>query len=746
MKKLLPLLLLPVAAISVAAAPFDDALAVWQFGDQKDSTGRHPLKIMGAVKLGVALEGAEADESRRRGGDGKAAVFEGGHLALAGDGALNLPGKTFTIALRVRDPQGRWTAPLFGSYGGKSQVSYFLRAVDGTTLPMADWHVDREVPTIYRWLFGTPGGPKAIRGNQSFLEFTWGASQPNAARVQKLAKATRKDFPLYEDASLGLMHVGFPAQTMGLTDWHDIVVRFTGPKLQLFIDGVVVDEEFPIGETRRNGVPCLIGAAMEDGKILGGFHGLMDHVAVWQRALSDDEVAQLSGGAERVARRDVELLGPQPTQMQYFRPRGYDAKAGDCIPFWHDGTFHLFYLQLRRNRHSKWDWGHGALEIYHASTRDLVTWQHHPVAVPVAEQWEAWNGTGGFAFHDGQFQLFHPCPSYDKESPFAGIQLVTSRDGEHFTKEQPHPFMEGGDCEIYREEATGLFHMLKAGDPERGKKKLVRLVSRDLREWKEVPEPFMEVDEKYGVRTCPHLFGWKDRFYFMGGNTTWTSSQQFGPWTLHSPERLDQLSVPKTAPFIGNRRLMAGFLVDGDWGGNLILRELVQNADGSLGSKFVPEMVPHSGKPIALNLDAAVTLAAGDQAVPIPSVPQDVRISVDVIPGSEKSVFGIGVRGRANPTESCRLEFDPTKKLVRWKTMTDSALRRMTGPRAEDIDLPAQPLHVEIICRRDIVDVEIAGRRTLANRYWDEKADRLWLWVDKGSATFRNLQVRPLEP
>lgn len=120
----------------------------------------------------------------------------------------------------------------------------------------------------------------------------------------------------------------------------------------------------------------------------------------------------------------------------------------------------------------------------------------------------------------------------------------------------------------------------------------------------------MRVRAKYGVRTCPHLFDWNNHFYFMGGNTIWTSPQPFGPWTIHSPVRLEQLSVPKTA---------------------------------------------------------------------------------------------------------------------------------------EKVELPVtKAVQVEIICRHDIVDVEINGRRTLANRYWDTKGDRVSLWVEKGGATFRNLQIRPL--
>jgi hypothetical protein len=53
-------------------------------------------------------------------------------------------------------------------------------------------------------------------------------------------------------------------------------------------------------------------------------------------------------------------------------------------------------------------------------------------------------------------------------------------------------------------------------------------------------------------------------------------------------------------------------------------------------------------------------------------------------------------------------------------------------------------LRLEIICRHDIVDVEIDGRRTVANRYWDPHGDRLYLWAKEGLASFANLQIRPL--
>ena len=85
----------------------------------------------------------------------------------------------------------------------------------------------------------------------------------------------------------------------------------------------------------------LIGAGFEDGKLLSGFNGQIDHVMLWNRPLSNEEIAKLSGGKKEIARRDLEILGPKQPVGQYYRPRSYNMFVGDCMTFAHDGTFHV---------------------------------------------------------------------------------------------------------------------------------------------------------------------------------------------------------------------------------------------------------------------------------------------------------------------------------------------------------------------------------------------------------------------
>lgn len=69
-------------------------------------------------------------------------------------------------------------------------------------------------------------------------------------------------------------------------------------RLPLFADAVCLDEGFPMGPLRQgNTAPCLIGAEAVAGSVKSGWKGRMDTAALWNRALSDQEIECLSGGA-----------------------------------------------------------------------------------------------------------------------------------------------------------------------------------------------------------------------------------------------------------------------------------------------------------------------------------------------------------------------------------------------------------------------------------------------------------------
>ena len=234
----------PTPSPSAQSLPAESPLATATHRWDMSSDSAKDFTVHGAVTLGVSLEGADQSASFARGGDGKAAKFEGGYLALANDTGFAVNPNQWTIAIRMRDPQGTWRYPILGSYGSDKTVSVTIRAVDIASKPMEDRHYRGGlVPTVESW-FVASDGPRSVPG-ATLLEAVWGAKVPDAARVQRirdLQPASTKPNPLEQDVANGVMRVNFPIGLIGPNDWHDIVLAMTGAKLELWIDGVLVDE------------------------------------------------------------------------------------------------------------------------------------------------------------------------------------------------------------------------------------------------------------------------------------------------------------------------------------------------------------------------------------------------------------------------------------------------------------------------------------------------------------------------
>ncbi len=211
--------------------------------------------------------------------------------------------------------------------------------------------------------------------------------------------------------------------------------------------------------------------------------------------------------------------------MQYFKPPT-PYFVGDPMPFYHDGVFHLYYLQ-DENHHQALG-GLGGHQWAHASTTDLVHWDHHPLAIPITEDWEGSICTGSVFFNEGVFYGFHAVrkPDYTQH-----LCLAVSQDGIHFRKVEPRPFASPGDdfnpldyrdpC-IFQDPDSGEFQMLVTASlkhpplQQRGGC-LMRLSSSDLNSWN-VREPFLFASGDPGnpsVPECPDFFFWNGWYYLL---------------------------------------------------------------------------------------------------------------------------------------------------------------------------------------------------------------------------------------
>ncbi|RYG01920.1 MAG: hypothetical protein EOO02_11675, partial [Chitinophagaceae bacterium] len=375
---------------------------------------------------------------------------------------------------------------------------------------------------------------------------------------------------------------------------------------------------------------------------------------------------------------DYNAAKESPAIMQYFKPTG-NLFVGDCIPFFHKGTYYLYWL-LDSAHHSALN-GLGGHQWALSTSTDLKTWKHYPVVIGIDEDWEKSICTGSVVVKDNVFYAFYATRLIDKDGKVnEQLSYATSPDGIKFTKQKPNPFYTSAPGYSKRDfrdpkvvvDETGNFHLFVSSSSDssitRANGAMVHLVSKDLKQWV-VEKPLIVGQDD--VPECPDYFEWNGWYYLIygrGGNTFYLQSKnKYGPWQYPSSQALDEdwTNVVKAAAFTNGRRIAAGWVPskrDGKdnngeiFGGNVVIRELTQEKDGSLSTKFASELIPATLPAIKPTIIAdktvkelgtasfRITSPDGLGAFYFDKVPLNSRISFEVTVKGPVEDFGLLLR------------------------------------------------------------------------------------------------------
>ena len=117
----------------------------------------------------------------------------------------------------------------------------------------------------------------------------------------------------------------------------NIKLRFYPYRLELYVNGILCDEEWPFGE-------ALIKENPEFNKLAKEF--------------TEDK-------------KEVPSVVAEFTNAEGWRPEE-NVYVGDCMPYTYCGRYHVLYLKDRHHHRSKWLLG--AHQWEHISTKDFKTW------------------------------------------------------------------------------------------------------------------------------------------------------------------------------------------------------------------------------------------------------------------------------------------------------------------------------------------------------------------------------------
>ena len=348
-------------------------------------------------------------------------------------------------------------------------------------------------------------------------------------------------------------------------------------KYQLVINGVLADEDWPVTPITLDGCLCR-------GNVVS---------AVLTKEKPDNLLPYRVGSIVTTDQLTAD---------------GMDCYFGDCMPFSHDGVFHLFYLYDRRRHGSKCKLG--GHQWGHLTTTDLVHWKRLPFAVTIDCPEEATFRTGSIIFHNGAYYAFYVAMKTD-QSP-SRITCSVSTDGEHFEKtnmgftlDETYENVGVRDPNVFADE-NGMFHMFLSTKIRRPDGNhigcILHFISHDLKEWKMDKEPFLTVDMNE-YPECSDYFRWNGKYYFsycIHSVSHYMVSDQPMKGFRSAPEQLlggNGFVVPKTAEFRG-RRIATAFSWTPyyQYAGEPVFLELLQQPDGTLDFRIPEELCGKSAQ------------------------------------------------------------------------------------------------------------------------------------------------------
>ncbi|MES2110830.1 MAG: family 43 glycosylhydrolase [Bacteroidota bacterium] len=453
--------------------------------------------------------------------------------------------------------------------------------------------------------------------------------------------------------------------------------------------------------------------------------------------------------------------------LQYFKPKG-NLFVGDCIPFARNGTY--YYYWLLDSAHHKSLNGLGGHQWALSTSTDLKTWKQYPLALGIDEAWEKSICTGSVVYYKGKYYAFYATRLINDGKVNEQLSYAISNDGIHYEKQKPNPFYTsapGYSKRNFRDpkvfvDAAGVFHLFVSSNQENPIMQnasgcLVHLTSKDLKTWT-VQKPILT--GQGSTPECPDYFHWKGWYYLVysdGSNTYYVKSRNaYGAWEEPRYQALneDWANVVKTAEFKNDRRIAAAWVPsrfenkdsNGEvFGGNSLFREITQEPDGTLNTKFPTEMIPETGKELKLTLkpDLDASLINNNSVVVnapgavgsahLQGLPYNCKITMEIEPNGLNEEYGLILQSNDKAKNGYWFTVDANNRTV---SLGDTKIAGVTGLN--------KPIKLTIVMKDGILDADIDGRRTIVNRTYEQKGDFLWLYAKHGKVAFKSIKISPL--
>lgn len=449
-----------------------------------------------------------------------------------------------------------------------------------------------------------------------------------------------------------------------------------------------------------------------------------------------------------------------------FSPKSIVGYVGDPMPFYDDGKMNIFYLQDGRNTNL----GYHPFALM--TTTDYMNYEDYGEVIPFSNSLDSPDfalGTGSvIKDKDGLYHCFYTghnsrrdvgLPYYEK------IQHATSNDKIKWIKHEEDGFY--GNSNDFRDPYVylgedNIYHMLITTN-ERGAGIIKEYTSSNLKNWSYKDVFFRNDSGSYNME-CPTFIKFNDYYYL-------SYSEQGSSRVTHYryKHNLNDPWIKPEVDFIDGEGLYAGRIEKDDsklymfgwcgtrvgeydtgsidWGGNLIVHELIQDKDGLLKSKLIDSVKNKLSNQVSYKLKNGNDLKNmtfdknSFKAYVLENLSKNItRISFDVSCENKKGSFGLSFNTISNDEIS--------NEVLLFNYDTDYVLYYANASKIDslgkiDVFVPfnfKNDIHVEIIIDGQIITTYINNEKALTTRFYDMNKKPFSFFVNKSDALFKNIE------
>ena len=495
----------------------------------------------------------------------------------------------------------------------------------------------------------------------------------------------------------------------------------------------------------------------------------------------DSEVAP----AEETAGTLPAVLPDEPYEAVEYNlyPGPEGAYVGDVMPFvTSDGVLELYYLYDTSHN------GQGYHPIYKYSTLDLSGYEDHGMMLNNGQGSDADPalGTGSvMQDKDGVYHLFYTGHN-DTGNAGRGKECVmhaSSTDRENWVKDgEPLFFAPDGydkddfrDPEVFWVEEEQCYWLLMSARTEELEGVVVKYTSTDLKNWEFVGPIFAPLNEY--MCECPDLFKIGDYWYLTYSWDCVTyyakSDSMYGPFVPPRDNILDGKGLmsgngfifyaAKTAQVDDHVYLcgwigQAGLSADSgmyQWAGNVLVHEIVQHEDGTLGVK-APEVLddyftvdkPFNAAAVTdgVSIDGNnITLSANEGVFALADMgtrPASMTLECDVRL-DEDGLAGFAFGGSGSDENWTVLCLDGRRDQLHYEGgyITDIAMTEPMAVTRFNFDRSSTH-HVKLVCENDVVVMYVDDVKCLSSRIsHGTNGAHIGVFSEGSGATFSNITI-----